>query len=297
MMVEGAGNTARTGLATAVLLYGPQDPPPDLPVIMQFLLDDLRAEGWRIERMWLGEQGAHAVFDGQDLVIARLDRDATAQRLQGTMRPVQTLGATQPDLLRARVARSLQGAAAGLSITVQFAAQCHGGCTGDLLRARMARLCLLPIVEAAPPTALMWEPSKLLLGTAEFQVAAVDLLLAIPDPDSALGTCNTPARSRPKERVRPVHPRLIRPRPHTRAQRVARSSAGRLFGPPGLRNTNPLPRPDRAVARIKQALRSDDPLALLPPAPGPARPARAYAVAVQWIVLLPYLIGSWLSYA
>lgn len=297
-MSEGSLNTTFAGCATTVLVYGPESPPPDLTVIVQFLLDDLCVEGWRVSRLWLGRRGAHMVFDTLDLTLALLDSHAIARRLDGAMRPARPPGSIRPDPLRARLSHRLLGGSHGLSITLRPTTLAAANPdTRDHERAELARLCLLPTVEAAEPDALYWHPRRLLLGVGELVNGSAETLLAAPDPETALTTGPQPPRCRPRDRdrVRPAHPRVIRPRPHTRAQRAARASAGRLFGPPGSRPSTPLPRPDRALARLAAALRNPDPHAV--PVAVPARAARAYAVTAQWIVLLPYLLGVWLPYA
>jgi hypothetical protein len=183
--------------------------------------------------------------------------------------------------------------------------QHHGHALGFLLRRRGApppdatlaaqtlmsegRLALLPVIEAAPPDLLVWQPTGLVLTLAEFQTLRAPDLLLPGDPTTRFHLPSMPGARPTRPMLAPVTPRP----PVLRADRAARSSGGRLFGGDPGRHPRALANTERMDDALAQALRGP-PLA-------PARPRRLdraapLSVLALWAVLLPRLVTGLLPF-
>lgn len=277
-----------TATAEVWFVYGPDDAAPDLVRALQFLLDDLQADGRVPGRLWLGARALRLGADGLDLQLTLRDGAPPDALLDGVMRPRAPMLPPQPDLTRLHLGRLARGAATSLAIAVKDGeADSDGGSDGDsacaIGRAMQIWLCLLPLIEAAPPRLILWTPGRLLLTPDEVLRAGPGLLAAPGDPDTRFD----PARASAPVRPQIVHP--MRPVPRTRFQRAERRSARRLFGTPDSAHPPTLPRLEPAQARVSAALRADD--AEPPPRPRP-RLAATLALAGLWGVLLPRLLAD-----
>ncbi len=259
----------RTGLSGATLLYGATAPAPDLVLAAQFLIDDLRRDGWRIAGLRIGAREVRLRVDGFDLAMTLADEplpDCVSAALMRPSRPAEA-----PDLARARVWHLLGR---------------HHMILGVLIRARGARarraiedgredlagICqtlVCTIAEAAPPDLVLWQASGAVLSPAEFRKVPLTFLTltgadaglepirtAGRPPDSAraraapkVAELQAPPGGQPGALLAPAEkPDCIagaqpvgqsgrngqRPgmpdRPDSRIARAARASSGRLFG-------------------------------------------------------------------
>lgn len=268
-----------TGIAGATLLFGSRDKAPDLVQAMQYLLDDLRAEGRRIAAMKLTPSTLRLRADPYEMVLTVANAPLPTSAMQGLLRPP---AGDAPDFPRVHLIRTLRH---------------HHHAMGVLLRRRGApipdldeafesladegRFVLMSVVEAAAPSLVIWQPGGLVLSAEEFRHAGLDLLLhpgdpalplAVPPPDAA-------RLSRPGTSSRALVP-LQPDESASRALRLAGASRGHLFGPGADRPTL-VPRLDRASDRILAALRD----------PAPPAGARGRIAAALWGTILPALTG------
>jgi len=269
-----------TARAEVWFVYGPDEAAPDLVRALQFLLDDLRAEGHTATRLWMGARALQLTTGALDLMLTLQDGAPPDALLDGIMRPLSPAIPPKPDLTRLHLGRLARGAATSLAVAVDCA-EADDPCA--IGRAMRIWLCLLPLIEAAPPRLILWTPGQLLLTPDEVLRAGPGLLAAPGDPDTRFD----PARASAPARPQIVHP--MRPVPRTRAQRAARRSARRLFGTPATPHPPALPRLEPALARVTAALRADD--GEPPPRPRPGL-AATLALAGLWGVLLPRLLAD-----
>lgn len=275
------------GVVGATLLYGPNDPVPDLVPVMQFLVDDLRAEERPIFGLRLGAKSLRLRTDGFDLAVTHAHGPLPPEALVFT-RCLPAKGPDAPDLVRARLSRNLRDHRHAMGFIVRQ----RGALTEDsdaLARAltKLGRRCLLPVFEAAPPCLLVWQPGGLLFTPAEFMDLDLADLIASPDSTkSALISGGVHRRAaRPNPGVRPM-----RPTTDSRAIRADKQSAGRLFGYSQSLRPRVFARPDTDDPALKAALRTTTTTS---PAPIKFRLQRI-VVAALWIVLLPQILASWL---
>lgn len=267
-------------LVGATLVYPAACGPPDLVLALQFLLDDLRAEGRRVSALRLGGRSLRLRVDAFDVVLSEAAAPLPRGAFDGLLRPADAEDG-RPDLARIRLARllSTHGHALGFLLR-RRGALADDSAGAALALARDGRRLLLPLIEAATPSLLIWQPGGLVLGVEEFLALDPAVLTRPGDPASLLRLGRLAPRQRPE--VAPV-PR--RPPPASRLERAARCSAGHVFGNAGPRAPVPLPRIEAPSARLSQALR-DDTAPAAPRRPAAHRAARL-AVLALWCALLP----------
>lgn len=329
----------RTRYAGAMLLYGPQAQPPDLTLAMQFLIDDLRFDGRRVTWVALKGNSLRLRVEGFELVLAHTDGALPPQAFQGVLRPFrgslaegETDGDGAPvagparDLARGRVLHSLRHHPCALSVLLRPRGSPPRGGDGDVSHAgpdstldaliRECRALLEPVIEAAPPATVIWQPGAVAYTCEEFLASRAETL-ALPG-DAAHPLQLVTEKERPRHRPA-LHgfgdvsdkeqPALPAPTdsacppatgtPHSRAGRAAQRSAGQLFGT-AHRSGRPvaLPRLHRQDARLAEALRAR-------PAPEAdaaekarkrrlnlARAANIAALALWYVMLLPPAAGG-----
>ncbi len=270
-----------TGIAGATLLYGPQAGEPDLVLTMQLLLDEMRGDGRRIGGVKLTATTLRVRADPFDLVLTLASAPLPLAATRGLLRPHRD--DETPDFARVHLARMLRlhRHAMGFLLRRRGAPSADADESARSL-AREGRLSLLPVIEAAPPALLIWQPGGLVLTTDEFRAANPALLLA---PGDAGGPLHLP----PVERLgllRPGAQGATDPPPvPTRLGLAASRSAGRAFGgdPATDPHRVPLPGIERASDRVTQALRQR-------PTNAAGTPRQAAAKAF-WATLLPALGG------
>lgn len=275
------------GIAGATLLFGPNDAAPDLVTAMQFLADDLRAEGHRILGLKLGTRSLRIRTDEFDLALTHAEGPLPAESLTCVRRLSHDEPDT-PDLVRARLLRKLREHHHAMGFIIRQ----RGALKADeqalhLELSRAGRRCLLPVFEAAPPCILIWQPGGLLFTPSEFLALEIEDLLVKPDQHMGVLYTVGPRRQakRPESLVRPIRPSL-----ETRAARAANQSAGHLFGTQSPRRPRVLPRLDNLDSNISAAFRTP-----MPAIPEPrAHRVERVVVAALWGVLLPQLVGGWL---
>ena len=273
-----------TGIAGATLLFGPRDKAPDLVQAMQYLLDDLRAEGRRIAAMKLTPSTLRLRSDPFELVLTIPNGPLPFTSMQGLLRP--PAGDT-PDFPRVHLSRTLRRHHHAMG----FLLRRRGAPIPDLDEAMRSladegRFILMSVIEAAAPSLVIWQPGGLVLSTAEFRHSGIDLLLQPGDPA-------VPLTMPPPERLRLARPgaeiRALSTLVHddlaiaTRDDRIVSASRGRLFGNQPSHPTA-LPRLDRSSDRVVAALRD----------PAQARRhgvARGRFAAALWGTVLPALTG------
>jgi hypothetical protein len=281
---------AGTGIAGATLLYGPHSAAPDLLAAMQFLVDDLRGDGRRIAGLRLSGGTLRLRCDGYEIILSLAPAPLPPGSFHGVMRPAGHAG-NGPDIARVHFQRVLQhhGHALGFLLRRRGAPPPDAALAAQAL-AREGRLALLPVIDAAPPDLLVWQPTGLVLTLAEFQaLPAPDLLL----PGNPQTRFHLPAVRAP----RPARP-LLAPAgsvaPVTRADRAALRSGGRLFGGEPGQHPPPLTRAERTDDALTRALRGGRPA----PTARPRRLDRAasFSVLALWAVLLPRLVTGLLPF-
>lgn len=271
------------GIVGATLLYGPNDSLPDLVAVMQFLIDDLRADDRRISGLRLGTRSLRLRADSFEIVLTLARGPLPLPALDGVIRPAP-LQPDAPDMTRARLIHSLREHRHALGFLLR-----HRGALPDevedpaLMLTRMGRFCLVPVFDAAPPAMLVWQPGSLLFTRAEFLAADAPQLLA-PPPSLLPVQVTASTRPMPARDLRLRAPTL--PRVITRQDRADRRSGGRLFGKPAPVRPRVLPRLETGQDAVTTALRQ------------PAEPARRgsgaiVAVAMMWLALLPQLLTLW----
>ncbi len=274
-----------TGIVGATMLFGPQAGEPDLLLAMQFLLDDLRAEGRRIAAIKLTASTLRLRADPYELVLTIAPGPLPVASMHGLLRP-PTQGA--PDFARVHLGRMLRIH----QHAVGFMVRRRGAPITDpeeaaRIIAREGQLCLIPVIEAAPPALLIWQPGGLVLTPDEFRRARPDLLLQPGDPAAPL-TLTAPERlglARPGGEGALAPSPFSAPAPGSRAERAETRSLGRLFGKTAPRALA-LPQIDRSAERIAAALRDTD------PRPSPrAEGTRNAAARAFWAALLPQIGG------
>lgn len=264
----------------ATLLFGPRSPRPDLIGAAQLLIDDLRAEGHRISSLRVNDQTLRLRLAGLELALAVSAGPLPLGDLGGLLRrPIRSAGAgggAEPvltDLTGLRLIRALRQHRGALGVVLRQRGPGAYDLAGDL------RVVVLALIEAAPPSLVLWQPTGVLWPTAEFGTASLAELaergLALGAPPAAVRT--EPRQLPPETILEPEPPAAALPdwtapaAPVTAWQdRAARRSAGHLFGRDGIRPAA-LPRLERPSAHLAQALR--DGRAAPMPARGD-RPAR-----------------------
>ena len=326
----------RTRYAGAMLLYGPQARPPDLTLVMQFLLDDLRFEGRKVTWIALKGSSLRLRVEGYELVLAHTDGALPPQAFHGVLRPAAIpwqapaagddasvpANGHRRDLARGRVLHSLRHHPCALSVLLRprGTSPDHAG-QGDtpeqalLALVRECRALLEPVIEAAPPATLIWQPGAVAYTCEEFLASRAEALVLPGDAAQPLLLASD--TERPRERPLPhalfdaaSHPVDVLPAapedapavavasPQSRMDRAARRSAGQLFGTArGAGRPVALPRLHRQDARLAEALRAR-------PAPEDeaaakarqrrlnlARVANLTALALWYMLLLPPITG------
>jgi len=307
----------RTRYAGAMLLYGPRATPPDLTLVMQFLIDDLRFDGRRVTWVALRGNTLRLRVEGYELVLAHTEGALPPQAFLGVLRPVAghladrtDAEAQAGDLARGRVLHSLRHHPCALSVLLRprgtppadagpvdagpvDAGPVDAGATGgrkdaepDMLALmRECRALLEPVIEAASPATVIWQPGAVAYTCEEFLANRAEALVLPGDPAHPLLL--------PSEKERPRHRPALhaetasidsavlpgsiegatlseRGSPRSRSDRAQSRSAGQLFGHTR-RPARPvaMPRLHRQDARLAEALRGR-PTA----APDPAAKAR-----------------------
>ena len=270
------------------MLYGPSDPLPDLVSILQFMVDDLRADGQAVVGLRLGPRSLRLRAGDFDLALTLARSPLPPQSLTRVRRLSSTSGDI-PDLARARMTRHLRDHRYAMGFIVrQRGLQPAPLDPLDQSITQQGRRLLLPVFEAAPPALLIWQPGGLLFSISEFMSVEIDTLLAQPDLQTDLQIANRtrPQGHRPVTLIRPA-----RPAPSTRPQRAAQVSAGHLFGKAASRQRPILPRLENWQNRVTTALRQ--PVATSRSTNRHLREQRI-AVAALWMLLLPQFLGGWL---
>ncbi len=263
------GLSNRTGLSGATLLYGAAAAAPDLVLAAQFLIDDLRRDGWRIAGVRVGAREVRLRVDGFDLAMTLADEPLPDCVTAALMRPSRP--AEAPDLARARVWHLLSRHHMILGVLIRArGARARQAIEDD--REDLASTCqtlVCTIAEAAPPDLVLWQASGAVLSPAEFRKAPLAFLTLTsadaglePIRAAGLPTNRPRARTAPQttalqaapgaqpfalpmpapepettSSTRPAKPSggngqppgMSHP-PDSRDARAARASSGRLFG-------------------------------------------------------------------
>jgi len=258
---------------------------------MQFLVDDLRAEGRRITGLKLGSRSLRLRADGFDLALTHASGPLPPAALTCVRRSSPDARDT-PDLVRARLTRNLRQHSHAMGFIIRQ----RGALTGEFHAlahdiAQLGRRCLLPVFEAAPPGLLVWQPGGLLFTMSEFLSIEIDELLDVPDPDARTLISASPRRAavRPVTVVRP-----IRPATTSRQERAEQQSVGRLFGTPNPARPRVLPRIDSSDDQLTAAFRHQVPAAKAINSTQQPRRLHLVALAALWGILLPQLMSGWL---
>ncbi|WP_323037300.1 hypothetical protein [Pararhodobacter sp.] len=275
------------GVVGATLLYGSNDPTPDLLPVMQFLVDDLRAEGQKIASLRLGSRSLRLRTAGFDIALTQ----ASGPMPSEATTCVRRLSSDTPDVARARMVRNLREHRHAMGFILrQRRATADGAPPLAQTLSDLGRRCLLPVFEAAQPCLVIWQPGGLLFSTAEFLSLKDDALLSLPERENLTVIQAGPRRQtpRPITLVRPA-----RPATETRAERATGQSAGRLFGTPQPDRPRVLPRLDVHETRLSAAFRqtASRPSESVTPL-GPR--IRRVVAAALWGLLLPQLLSGWL---
>lgn len=279
------------GISGATLLYGAGDPMPDLVTVMQFLVDDLRAEGRRISGLRLSASSLRLRADEFEIALTLVERPLSTAAMDHLTRPF-TLSQDAPDTSRARLIRNLRDHSHALGFILRRRGALPANLE-DLARtlAWQGRVSLLPVFEAAPPTLMIWQPGGLLFTASEFLSIDINTLLSPPDPRTRLviGGALRSHVHRPSGAIRPSRPILI-----SRSQRADRISAGRAFATSRPHRPRVLPQLVVENVRVTTALRAanqPDP----PPASTTCRTAKIVAVLALWGVLAQIILSGGLS--
>jgi len=292
----------RTRYAGAMLLYGPQQQPPDLTLAMQFLMDDLRFEGRTVTWIALKSGSLRLRVEGYELVLAHASEPLPPQAFHGTYRPAKasTEGADEADdstdLARGRVLHSLRQHRCALSVLLRP----RGAAVSDdphetlLTLVRECRAMIEPVIEAAPPSVVLWQPGAVAFTCAEFLTSRAEELLVSGNRANLLQFDADAEKPRYRPALafgEPVAPKGLAPAqpaeictqtqpagevhlpavisqlsarsasaPHSRSERAAKRSAGQLFASTGRASARPiaLPRLHRQDVRLAQAMRAVD---------------------------------------
>lgn len=285
-----------------MFLYGPQTRPPDLTLAMQFLIDDLRFEGRKVSWIALKGSSLRLRLDGYELVLAHTDGPLPPQAFQGVLRPPagasrsMTQEAAQlTDLARGRVLHSLRNHPFALSVLLRPRSSSD---TADpdaafLELVRECRALVEPVIEAAPPATVIWQPGAVAFTCEEFLANPAETLILPGDIEHPLQLSD--AADRPRQRpsangffgndaaaepsatapalpdpasagvgtdlsvqATDLSPLPAARTPQSRSDRIARRSAGQLFGKGRATTARPvaLPRLHRQDARLAHAMRS-----------------------------------------
>ncbi|WP_417598696.1 hypothetical protein [Pararhodobacter oceanensis] len=277
------------GIVGATLLFGPNDPPPDLVASMQFLVDDLRSDGHRISGLRLGARSMRLRADQFELALTIADTPIPEHAMAQLFRPAALYSDEErPDFSKVHLLRNLRGHSHALG----FLLRRRGPPLADELEAeqelvRKGRLCLLPVIEAAPPLLMIWQPGGLLLSKTEFIRADPDILRrgAPPGQPLLITGANRARAARPGLTTQP-----IRLPPQSRSARAEGRSGGRVFGSHQPQRPKVLPRLEGADSEVVAALRAP---VIAPDAPRRGRLGLFVAVAVLGL-FLPQVLGQWL---
>lgn len=272
-----------SGIAGATLLYGARQNVPDLVLVMQHLVDDLRGDGRRISGVRLASGSLRLRADPFEIVLTLADGPLPLAALQGLLRPQRR--SDEPDFARVHLGRTLRLHRHALGFLIRRRAGPPADPDeGARQLAREGQVCLFAVLRAAPPALLVWQPGGLVLTADEFRSADARLLLARGD------TLNPLCIARP-ERVglrRPDALGLPVPVPEPPPEPVATHSGalGQLFGN-GLPDAraHPVSGIERATDRVTLAMRGTL------PQPANGRP-RALA-RLTLVAMLPWL--GWLG--
>lgn len=211
----GGERAIRSAVAGATLLFGPRAARPDLVLAGQFLIDDLRAEGSRISGIQVNSHTLRLRIAGAELALALSAGPLPARSLQGLRRPAgrgpgrpqlpAQMPATADD--RADPERDSERDSDGApdaplltdlgTIRVLRALRQHQAALGVLLRSRgqpgpttdmddLLMLMLKSLIEAAPPTLVLWQRSGLVYTGCEFAAQNPRDLMAPVGPVRAL---------------------------------------------------------------------------------------------------------------
>lgn len=247
-----------TGIAGATLLFDARDGEPDLVLAMQYLLDDLRAEGRRIVGLKLTSSTLRLRAEPYEMVVTVAPDPLPASAMHGLLRPA--IG-DAPDFARVHLGRALRTHSRAMG----FLLRRRGAPLADLdegerLLVHEGRHCLLSVLEAATPSLLIWQPGGLVLSLDEFRRADAAVLIAQGDLSAPLTAPSPDRLSLPRPGTE-REPSAEQPPPEaallTRADRHDKRSLGRLFGKPSTRPPV-VPQLDRQSERLAVALRQGD---------------------------------------
>jgi len=301
----------RAAVAGATLLYGPKSSRPDLILVAQFLIDDLRAEGTRIAGVQVNAHTLRLRIDGAELALALSAGPLPARSLQGLRRPAtnarltpgldarstldgaQTAGAMLTDLGTIRVMRALRQHQAALGVLLR-----RRGLSGPADLDATLQLLLQTLAEAAPPTLMLWQRSGVVFTGCEFAAASLADLTRTGGPAQVL---SLPDRFEPfSDRDLSSAEPMADPPALDRATRAERRSAGRLFrrdtdpaepdsrkGPARSHIATTLPRLATANLHLAEALRTpSEPPANLPQ-PATRRLGTKMLLGLWFALILP----------
>lgn len=294
-----------TRYAGAMLLFGPQQQPPDLTLAMQFLMDDLRFEGRKVTWISLKGSSLRLRVEGFELVLAHTSEPLPPQAFHGVFRPATgraDAADSRPDgadLARGRVLHALRQHQFALSVLLRpRGTPVRDDPDAALMElVRECRAMIEPVIEAAPPSAVLWQPGAVAFTCEEFLASRAETLLLPGDQASPLQfdtalekprfrpavTFDSPENARQAAPIRGVlpeesadapaagtpnlpavigrRPPRAAPAPASRSDRAAMRSAGQLFNSAERASARPvaLPRLHRQDARLAQALRGGEP--------------------------------------
>lgn len=277
--------------AGAMLLYGTQRQPPDLTLAMQFLMDDLRFEGRKVTWIALKGSSLRLRVEGYELVLAHTSEPLPPQAFQGVYRP-RDCSTEDPhqaddrtDLARGRVLHALRQHQYALSVLLRprGTPAYEDPDEALLVLMRECRAMIEPVIEAAPPSAVLWQPGAIAFTCEEFLASRAEMLLlpgnhatplqfdaalekpryrpalTFPDPATArqTDTANDLVLVEPAETSTATQqeaavnlpsvfgrrPPRAGSTPQSRSDRVAKRSAGQLFSSAERANARPVALP------------------------------------------------------
>lgn len=338
-----------TRYAGAMLLYGSQARPPDLTLAMQFLIDDLRFEGRKVTWVALKGSSLRLRVEGYELVLAHTDGALPPQAFHGVLRPATGLWLTAEtaedacpfvpateagcppgqDLARGRVLHSLRHHPCALSVLLRprgtqpdRAAQDNTVEHALMALVRECRALLEPVIEAAPPATVIWQPGAVAYTCEEFLACRAEALVLPGDATRPVQLVSDAERPRNRPSLHALFDTAARDDsalapaadvsagknlmplasaiPQSRKDRAAGRSSGKLFGTTrGAGRPVALPRLHRQDARLAEALRAR-------PAPeveaaararqrrlNLARVANVTAIVLWFMLLSPPIPGTW----
>ncbi|MCC5969758.1 MAG: hypothetical protein JJU15_07400 [Pararhodobacter sp.] len=321
-----------TRYAGAMFLYGPQTRPPDLTLAMQFLIDDLRFDGRQVGWIALKGNSLRLRLDGFELVLAHTETSLPPQAFNGVLRPLAGAVPSDADeafagadLARGRVLHSLRHHPFALSVLLRPRGPSPASDPDEALldMVRECRALVEPVIEAAPPATVIWQPGAVAFTCEEFLASRAETLILPGDREHPvqLTTDNTRPRHRPTldaafqpeaagdpalldAPVVPAGAEAPRAdgarRLQSRSDRADRRSAGQLFGKDrAAARPVALPRLHRQDARLIHAMRAG-------PAPEADAAARArkrrlniarvanITALVVWYSVLLQPFSSWI---